>query len=530
MLLAIAWLDHVVIVGYLAATLLVGFVISRRQRSDEEYFLAGRSMPWFVVGLSLLATLTSSLQYLSAPGEVWKSGINYVLGKLMAMPLEAVVAFFVLIPFLMRFRFTSAYEYLGYRFGRPARRLGEALFICLAIGWMGFVVLATSRALETVTGIDLALVIATVGVGATAYTVMGGFRAVLWTEVAQVALMVGGALLCIGYVSITTGTWLPQWYRASIDFQTASQGRPVPFFSLDPTERTTVITFMINMAVWYLLTHAGNQMAVQRYFANKSLKKAWASFLTAACVGVLLKVLLASTGLALLYSYTSDPSWLPPDYNPRGGGSKGPDAIFPMFMKQVLPPGMAGAVLAAVLSAAMSTIDSGVNAVATVLTVATGAQVDRRGGSHVGAARWMSLAAGLCITAIAYALNPLTRTDNIVAMMQRTFNIFVAPMGGLFLVGIFLPHVGGRAAVLASLSGLLASLSLAYSKHLIGVEFSFTLIIPGSLLVVLLAAVFGIFDRPLPAQIAGLTWWSRRESPKIDPNLLAPSLQRNDSP
>src|SRR5437764_13150236 len=117
MLFAIAFLDHVVIVAYLALTLTVGYVLSRRQKTDEEYLLAGRSMPWLAVGLSLLATLTSSLTYLSSPGEVWKSGVNYMFGKVMAVPLEAVVAFFFLIPFLMRFRFTSAYAYLGHRFG-----------------------------------------------------------------------------------------------------------------------------------------------------------------------------------------------------------------------------------------------------------------------------------------------------------------------------------------------------------------------------------------------------------------------------
>src|SRR5262249_37390990 len=175
--------------------------------------LAGRSMPWFAVGLSLLATLTSSLTYLASPGEVWKSSITFVLGKITAVPLEAIVAFFFLIPFLMRFRFTSAYEYLGYRFGTPTRRLGESLFACLVVSWMGFVHLATSRARALVTDFDLRLVIATVGVGATIYTVLGGFRAVIWTEVVQVALMLGGAMLCIGYVAVTSGTWLPDWYQ-----------------------------------------------------------------------------------------------------------------------------------------------------------------------------------------------------------------------------------------------------------------------------------------------------------------------------
>jgi SSS family transporter len=537
MLFAFAFLDHVVIAGYLTGTILVGVLLSRRQKNAEEYLLAGRSMPWLAVGLSLLATLTSSLTYLSSPGEVWKSGVNYVLGKILAVPLEAVVAFFFLIPFLMRFRFTSAYEYLGHRFGLPARRLGEGLFACLVISWMGFVVLATSRALRDVTDLPLPLVIATVGIGATLYTVLGGFRAVIWTEVAQVGLMIGGAVTCIFYVALSTGTGPLQWHAASVALLSEPGRQPVPFFSADPLVRTSVVTFMINMAAWYLLTHAGNQMAVQRYFATTDLKKALKSFLTAAGTGMVLNLLLATTGLALLFAWTRDPSWLPADFNPAGGGERGPDIVFPRFMKEKLPPGLAGAVLAAVLSCAMSTIDSGVNALATVLTVARDGRVDRQGGHAVGHARALTLIAGICITGAAYGLDPITQSDNIMGMMNRTFNIFVAPMGGLMLVGIFLPHVGGRAAVLASLCGLATSLLMALSRFLIPPaigpsgqivvrEISFTWIIPGSLLVVfVVAAIGGWLDRALPAQIKGLTWRSRYEVPKVDPSLLAPSFR-----
>lgn len=531
MLFAISWIDHAVIVGYLAGTILIGLIISRKQKTDEEYFLAGRSMPWFVVGLSLFATLTSSLTYLSSPGEIWKSSITFVLGKLMALPLEAVIAFFFLIPFLMRFRFTSAYQYLGFRFGMPARRVGEGLFTCLVISWMGFVVLATSRAISHVAEIQLEYVIATVGVVATLYTVLGGFRAVIWTEVMQVALMLGGALVCILYVAVTTGTGPQEWFRASEAYQAQNQKEAIKIFSIDPTERATVITVMLSMASWYLCTHVGNQMAVQRYFATTNLKKAWKSFITAATAGVILNVLLATTGLAILYFYTLYPGRLPVDFNPRGGGSKGPDNIFPNFMKEILPPGLAGAVLAAVMSAAMSTIDSGINAVATILTVGRDKSRKNPGESHVGTARWITALAGIGITFVAFALDPITRTDNIVGMMPRTFNVFVAPMGGMFLVGIFLPHVGGRAILPAALIGLAASILMGFSKAFFGVEISFNWIIPGALLAVIVsAAIFGLLDRPLPSQVQGLTWWSRNQAPKIDPELIAPAVIKVAAP
>src|SRR5262245_25100872 len=157
-------LDYAVIVLYLLAMLAIGAYAARRQRSDVEYFLASRSLPWIAVGISMMATLMSSLTYIAEPGEVWKSGINNLIGKVTAIVTEVFLVLFVLIPFLMRFRFTSAYEYLGYRFGLAARRLAVGLFCLLMITWLGFVVLSVARPLAYVSGGELWVVILTIGV------------------------------------------------------------------------------------------------------------------------------------------------------------------------------------------------------------------------------------------------------------------------------------------------------------------------------------------------------------------------------
>ena len=118
--MSLSWQDHLVVAAYLLVTLAIGVWASRRRGGDDEYFLGGRRMPWFAVGLSLIATLLSSLTYLSEPGEVWQSGVTHMWGKTLAVPFEMAFVYLVCIPFLMRFRYTSAYEYLEHRFG-PAR-------------------------------------------------------------------------------------------------------------------------------------------------------------------------------------------------------------------------------------------------------------------------------------------------------------------------------------------------------------------------------------------------------------------------
>jgi len=254
-LLALLWQDHAVIIVYLGAMISLGVYLSRRQRSDDEYFLGSRQMPWFAVGISVIASLLSSLTYLSEPGEVWNSGATHLIGKLLAVPAEMIIVWLFCIPFMMRFRFTSAYEYLEHRFGYASRLLGVSLFVLMVVLWMGFVVLASSQALARVSGLSLLTVLVTVGVAATIYTMLGGLRAVIWTDVVQVILLVGGGLFTIGYIAVTTGTWLPDWYAATAE-HLSSQANPeqLPWFSFDPRVRATVLTLMLQKyGLWEIM-------------------------------------------------------------------------------------------------------------------------------------------------------------------------------------------------------------------------------------------------------------------------------------
>ena len=106
----LVWQDYAVILVYLAGMLLFGAWLARRKQDEEEYFLGGRRMPWLAVGVSVIASLLSSLTYLSEPGEVWNSGAAHMVGKMLAIPFEVAIVWLFCIPFMMRFRFTSAYE------------------------------------------------------------------------------------------------------------------------------------------------------------------------------------------------------------------------------------------------------------------------------------------------------------------------------------------------------------------------------------------------------------------------------------
>lgn len=553
MLLALRWQDHMVIVVYIGLMLLLGCYLARRQTSGEEYFLGGRRMPWFAVGVSVIASLLSSLTYLSEPAEVWNAGLTQFLGKMLAIPVELLVVFVFFVPFLMRFRFTSAYEYLEHRFGRPTRLLGMSLFVLMVVLWMGFIVTASARALATVSGMDVWVVIATVGVVATLYTFLGGLRAVVWTDVVQVLLLVGGGVFAIAYVAITTQSWVPDWYASTTQWLAEaprSAIAPVEWFSLDPHVRATVITVAVSMAVWHLCTHVGNQMTVQRYFSTRNARAARRSFVTGALLGAGLNAMLMLVGLALLYYYfelrTYGPDGtlhIPLDGQLDALQRSSRDLIFPTFAVSKLPPGMGGAILAALLAAAMSSIDSGINSIATVISVEffqsrpaapsepppeAARAVDHR---RLQLARWITLAAGLLITTAAYGLSLLPPGWGIVDAMPRTFNTITPVLGGLFIVGMFVPFARQGAMLAAAVLGLLTSLTLGFWAsiaprfHALGWftslparDISPTWIMPVSLAVVIASAVLlGPIDPSPRKPLRGLTWWRRHEPPLCDP-------------
>ena len=512
----LAAIDYGVIAIYMAAMLAIGVYASRRQRTEDDYFLAGRNMPWWAVGMSVIASLMSSLTYIAEPGEVWNSGLTSYAGKMIAIPLEMILVWAIILPFITRFRYTSAYEYLDERFGPPARVLGVVLFLLLVVAWTGFIVLATSRAVQTATGIELWIIIGTVGVVTAIYTVMGGLRAVIWTDVWQVFLMVGGALFVVVYVCWITGSDPRDWYAT---MRANPNVKSLLFFSLDPFERSTIVTAALSMFVWHVCTHTANQITVQRYFSTSSTAAARKSFVTGSLMGVVLNSLLMLVGLAIFYYYQQPEHVLPSnlDLSLR----QATDNIFPHFMMDHLPAGAAGMLLAAILAASMSSIDSGINSMATVITVEYERQRGERrragGAGHLRSAMFMTFVLGIFMTGAAYALDllPAEEKKNLFEMMPKTFNCYLTPLAALFFIGMFLPRAGTAAAVTGAIAGLVASLLLAYPRAIgltdsSGNGLSFTLVMPGSLAIAILtglavSAVWPASSRPR----AGLTWWNR---------------------
>ncbi len=453
--------DHIVLGIYLVAMMYLGWRLARGQTSDEEYFLGGRRLPWFAVGVSIIASLLSSITYLASPGIVWRFGFGVALSSLIVIPIDMVLILCFAIPFFVRFKFTTAYEYLEHRFDLPVRLLGATLFLFWVTILMGVIVLVSSRALAVATGMPLIVIIGSIGAVATIYTIMGGIRAVVWTDVIQAALLFGGGLFVICYVAWVTGSGPLAWIREV----TSRDNEGFVFASADPTIPATIVTLTLSAVVWNLVAHVANQTTLQRYFSTVDVAAAKRSFVTNIGVSLILTIVLAMVGASLVYYFTQGPESLPAHIDLASGKDR--DSIFPFFVASRIPPGLAGAIFAALLAAAMSSIDSGVNAFATIATVDFGRLSKKPPReNNVRRARIVTLVVGFVVTVAAYNLDSFTGMDDILTILPKTFNSLVGALGGIFLAGMLIPRASAKAIWPATIIGLVVALGVAYSKNL----------------------------------------------------------------
>lgn len=517
---------------YLLITVAIVFWSSLRQHTTEEYFLGGRRMPWMAVGLSILASLMSSISYMGVPGEMVKNGVT-MFYQYIALPFSMTVVLVVWVPFFMRLKITSAYEYLERRFDHRARLLGGLLFLLLRLGWMSSVMYVGSLALSQMTKslvpqtqLDpflkmfasssdnipllqetlLYWVIAAVGLTATCYACVGGFRAAIWNDVLQSIMFLSGTLITIGYVVWTTGTGPVDWWRIASE-NTKGHTAPI-WFSFDPTVRMTVFTSILMSFFWTICTHGSDQVVLQRYFSTTSLSAARRSYIVNAMTDLTIGMLLGVCGLALLAFYSQNPTFLPDDIMSKVDGQliiKHGDRVLPYFFAHQLPAGIGGVVLAVLLCDAMQTLVSGVNSISAVFTTDIVGHLHSRGQrwlSDYGLAKILTVTLGLLVTVMGIGVAYLTRQAgrSIVDMMGPAFNMFLGPLAALFLIGMFLKCRAGS-AIAAVVLGVVVSFLWSYWKDLFGTEWQPTITLSSAVPYVasfLMAAFFGLFEKEIP--------------------------------
>lgn len=268
-------LDWIVIAVYVLGMLVVGWYFSRRTKTNEDYMLGGRTMKPWAVGLSLFATMLSTISYLATPGEVIKYG-PMLLSGMLAYPLIFLVVGWVLIPSIMKMNIGSAYELLELRLGPSVRVLASVIFLVMRLMWMAVIIhLCASKVIVPIMGWSESTALwvsITMGVITIVYSSMGGLRAVVFTDVAQTFILFGGAILSLVLIAKQLGgisTWFPQELPAGW----------VEWKLFDTGARWSFGTAVLSFFAWWVCTAGSDQMAIQRYLATRDAKSARRMFL-----------------------------------------------------------------------------------------------------------------------------------------------------------------------------------------------------------------------------------------------------------
>jgi SSS family solute:Na+ symporter len=470
-------LDWLVLAAYGGLMLGVGWYYARRNRTADDYLLGGRRMPPLALGLSLFSTLVSTLSYLGTPGEMVSHG-PMMITQIAAHPLIFAIVGYGLIPLLMRQPVTSAYEILESRLGMSVRLAGAGVFLLLRFGWMATILFATSYVvLVPLLGIHESWtpwLCVGLGVLTAMYSSSGGIKAVVTTDAIQSITMLVGAIVTLAVITYRMGSMAAWW---PVDWPSHWQ---TPSWGFDPSMRVSFGILMLSTTLWYVCTNGSDQMAIQRFLSTRDAAAARRTLAVAQVTDVIVGSLLALTGVALLGYYRAH---APELADSQSLGTMG-DQLFPKFIMSEMPAGLAGLVVAAILSAALSSLSSGVNSTCAVLDRDFLSRKSQPASSHeTSISRLKRLTWLVAWVAIALSLLNAVIEGNLVERCFKLVNLLTAPLFVLFFLALFVPWANAVGAWLGLAASVGTAVAIAFSRDLgLNLGISFVWMMPCSLL------------------------------------------------
>ena len=429
----------------------IGFWSTRKAKDAEGFFRGGQRIPWWAAGLSIYATMLSSITFMAIPAKGYVSNWWFILNQVSVLLLAPVIIA-VFLPFFRQLNLTSAYEYLELRFNLAVRLFGSASFIVFQIARTGIVLYLPALALATVSSIDTTTCIVGMTLLTITVTFFGGMEAVIWTDVAQsIILLAAAALSLIVILTQLDGSVMENIQHAM------SRGKFFPEIPWTPqfgVESGWVLVLGTSFAT--LISYTSNQEVVQRFMTTRDEKEAGRAIWVNALLSLPSGILFFAVGTALFLFYEQHPGRLDPSLNRN-------DAIFPFFMVQELPPGLAGFVVAGIFAAAQPT--SSLNSVATAV-VADFYQRLRPASSptaRVRVGRAATVVTGLLGMSVALAMEQYP-VESLWELFLNVLGLTTGILAGLFSLGILTRRAHGGGAIV----GVLASSGAVWTASITG--------------------------------------------------------------
>ncbi|MCH2183728.1 MAG: sodium:solute symporter [Mariniblastus sp.] len=446
------WLNMSVVVVYLVGIVFIGVYFTARNRTTDDYFRGGKSIPWWAAGCSIFATMLSSITYMAVPAKAFAQDWVYACGSAMIL-LVAPIAVYVALPFFRRIDATSAYEYLERRFNLLARLIGSASFSLFHVFRMGVVLALAALALASVTPLTPAQCVLVMGALSIIYCTLGGIEAVIWTDTIQTFVLFIGALACLLFA----------WYGSapgSLDMAIASQK-----FHLVNWEFGSG-SFMI-MAIWVVVlgglgqnvaSYTADQAVVQRYMTTRTERQAARSIWLNGLLAVPAALIFFGMGTAFWMFYRTHPDRLDPTI--------ATDRIMPLFISQELPIGLAGLVVAGIFAAAQSTVSTSMNSGATTIVTDFVKRLNlvRSDRASLWVARVLTLAMGVLGTwAGLLFVDPSIKSlfDQFIGIL----GMFLGVLAGLFALGATTRRANGVGSLIGALVAMAVMTSIVLAAQ-----------------------------------------------------------------
>ena len=490
----LTWVDNLVIIIYLAGIIFLGLWQGRRQKNTEDFLLAGRSMKWWPIAISMFAAFFSSISYVAIPGEAYNYGTTMFIAMFfLALPLP--VALMVFLKLFYKLKLWTAYEYLEKRFSVKIRILGSSIFLVTKCVYLGVALYATALMLEPALGWSMAFSISLVGVAGLIYAAFGGLKGVIWTDVAQFVVLVGGVLAIIVFIWLKLPNGAADIWNTTVETRHGFNiGWNSGFWDWDFSQRITVWAWLI-AAIPHCISPATDQVNLQLCLSCKDLKTVFKASIWQTLGGWPVVFLFYIAGLGLL-AYVR----ILGQGTPIAELGKG-DKVYTYFVTHVMPVGLRGLIVAGLLAAVMSTIVSVLNSLATVTLkdIYQRALVLNKPEAHyllvskILTLCWGFLAVGLGI-GIAVICNkfdvPLLEISN------TCLGIFSGLLLGIFSLGLLNFKANSTSAVIGFIGALIITFYFAI--------FHFLLKAPGERMSFLWFAVLAPFSVFIIGSIAGL--------------------------
>ncbi len=446
-------IDLLAVVGSLVLVIGIGLFASRGPKDTANYLLGSRSMPWWAIGISYMMSILSTLSIVAIPGEAYNNGLTLALGQLL-FPVFVAGTFFIFI----RFYFTSfvftPFQYLENRFDSRARTVAAAVFWLTRLVYISLVLYSAATVCEGAIGWPVAMTIVAVGAVGITYTVMGGFKAVVITDVFQFVVLAGGLIttLIVAMQSVPDGL-AGMWEFANQNGNGfAVSAEEDQFYSLSPFVRITIWTVFLGPLVASLFANSSDQISIQRLLGTKGYREAKKAMLVFIALYIPTMSVLWVVGMAMFSYYGHQPAEVQPE--------RGDLALF-QFIGTQLPTPIPGIIMAGLLAAILSTLDSATNSLATVATKDFYLPLIRKSATEEDQVRFSKvLSVVIGVTAILGALLLAVVSGGLEESILEASKVWIAFSGVLppaFLLGMTSRRLSGRGVFIAMVVGWAAT-------------------------------------------------------------------------